>query len=132
MRLTHLRVKIRSLAAEQKIIRHEELRCKKRRSYREDQPGARDLFWSLRGHRNGLSNVIRSSLLAYAAMRGRAYEMIEAQSVDQPTWADVKDTALRFGAHAADIDAWIAVAEKHWYAQRKVRLDRERSVRAAA
>lgn len=125
MRLIHLRVKIRSLAAEQKIIRNEEQRVRRRRSYREKNPEAVAAFWSLRKHRVGdLGWEVRCSLLAYACLRGRSYESCEprtcgteSEAVWRHRWERVAKIAARFGGQPDEVAAWIKLADAYRSAQ---------------
>lgn len=81
----YLKVKIKSLAAEATIIRHQELKWKqKARSARERQMASRyvddhmDTFWGLRHHRKAIVGVeARASFIAYAYMRGQVYQNVE-------------------------------------------------------
>lgn len=73
----YLRVKIKSLAEEAKMIRLEEHRQK---AYRKRKGLSRPTpeFWSLREHRTiDVRNEARASLLAYAYLRGMAYHRCE-------------------------------------------------------
>lgn len=86
MQTAALRVKIKSLAEEARIIRLEERRAKGRRV----SPGVflgRDdkLWWSLNAHRTwDVRNEARSSILAYAFIRGRSYAACERPAKDNP------------------------------------------------
>ena len=106
-KIAHLRVKIKSLAAEARIIRHEERKT-------------RGLQRHLLGeHRRGtVRRTARHSLLAYACLRGAAYARVEHQDTRKDIdWHLVKGMAKRFGGVEADIDAWIEDAQqtlKNW------------------
>jgi hypothetical protein len=123
-RLRHLRVKIKSLAAEAKIIRHEERQTLARPgicigTYNVD-------YEDLRVHRRGVVGVeARHSLLAYACLRGLSYKAVEPRvridyvwsdtSIDGnvPDWNKIKEIASRFGGNAEAIDSWIDDAQSY-------------------
>lgn len=102
--LVHLKIKIKALAAEAVIIRHAERQWRKR---------DRDTFVSLQLHRQlAVRREARSSLLAYAFLRGRAYRSIEPKCYQKPNWAWVERIAKRFGPERPDLkDALKAWAE---------------------
>lgn len=81
-----LRVKIKSLAAESKIIRHEELRS--RGEFRAE-------LWR---HRTGdVRSEARVAHLAYGFIRGRKYEEMEAKALFPPNWERVRQLVKKFG-----------------------------------
>jgi DNA-binding HxlR family transcriptional regulator len=88
MSVKYLKVKIKTLTAEARIIRGEEYKAKKRRTWasvrqgREEQARiAYEEFWGLRDHRTGVvRKEARSSLLAYGYIRGRKYLEVETIS----------------------------------------------------
>jgi len=105
-RLRHLKIKIKALAAEAGIIRHEE------RKTREMER------WELSRHRRTtVREEARHSLLAYAFWRGRPYAEVEASgTANPPDWDRVEKIAARFGRITANPAAWIAwrqAAEAH-------------------
>lgn len=87
-----LKVKIKSLAAEAGIIRLEERRAKGRRKWQGGRRlvgefiGRDDILrMSLRGHRvRDVRREQRSSLLAYAFLRGKSYAVCERPAADNP------------------------------------------------
>lgn len=84
-----LKVKIKSLAAEAKIIRFEE-RKRPRGSYER---------MDLAEHRRGIvRTAARETLLAYGFLRGRSYESMEAKCHEAPNWAAVKKMVEKYGA----------------------------------
>lgn len=112
-RQVHLKVKIKSLAAEAKIIRSEE---------RKAGPVLR---YTLAEHRKGIvREVARESLLAYGFLRGLPYSRIETQNSSEPDWDSVMKMIHRFGA------VWDSVGEetKEAFAERQAA---ERSAAAA-
>lgn len=87
----YLRVKIKSLAAEARIIRHEEVKYKPR--IKDDN----QTYFALRYHRLAIRGDTRSALLAYGILRGRTYRQIEAKCYEPPKLAQVRDNLVRFG-----------------------------------
>lgn len=86
-----LKIKLKSLAAESRIIRAEE---KKR-------PGpARE---PLTQHRRGIvRKEARKTLLAYGFLRGRTREQIELRSRTHPDWSDISRMVRRYGPRVFD------------------------------
>lgn len=86
-RIRHLKVKVKSLAAEARIIRQEERRSKG------------PLRESLAEHRRGVvRNEARHSQIAYALLRGKPYDEIEGTNSKPFDIKKVLDMAARFGA----------------------------------
>lgn len=88
-----LKVKIKSLAAEARIIRLEERRALGRR-----KPDG-ELYFQLRTHRiQGVRREARLSLLAYGFIRGRPYAACEKAANDNPPdMVRVKQLVEKFG-----------------------------------
>lgn len=111
MRLPQLKVKIKSLSAEARIIRHQEYKQrdsarrikftgkKKVDAQREiEQASLRRLNEELHLHRVGnVREESRHSQLAYGFLRGKPYKAIENFSYEMPKWAKVEAIAQRFG-----------------------------------
>ena len=95
-----LKVKIKTLAAEARIIKQEEQRAKKRRKT--------ELLQSLTEHRKGVvRQEARLSLLAYGFLRGRSLQQIE--SSQRPVdWQKVQVMAQRYGNsfNRAEFESW--------------------------
>jgi hypothetical protein len=88
-RVKMLKVKIKTLAEEARIIRLEERRA---------QAGSR-LQGELHGHRVGeVRHEQRCSLLAYAFLRGIPYASCEKNPATQPDWKRVAKLVEKFGA----------------------------------
>ena len=86
MGLVQLKVKIKSLAAEARIIRREE----RRYANREERP-------SLVEHRRGVvRSEARCSLLAYAYLRHMPYRCVEASTKRKPDWGKIDGLIKRF------------------------------------
>lgn len=97
----HLKIKIKSLAAEARIIRLEELRRK-----------GGDVRTSLHHHRVGVvRREARLALLAYGFLRGREYTTIEPAPLSQPDWTRLGNMIDRF---AEEKDKGYAERFKLW------------------
>lgn len=93
MSTTFLRVKIRSLAMEARIIRHEEHKIKRPFSL-----DGEEQYRSLRQHRlNDVRREQRSALLAYGFLRGRSYARMEPFSLEPPDLNRVVELVSKFG-----------------------------------
>lgn len=93
------RVKIKSLAEEARIIRHEERRMKG-----QNNDGYRG---ELRYHRiSVVRDEQRATLLAYALLRGVPYSALEAKARPVDTKA-VMRIAQSLARTAVDVDAWV-------------------------
>lgn len=104
-RVKMLKVKIKSLAAEARIIRLEERRCGKDDVAR----------CCLHEHRVGVvRNEQRLSLLAYAFIRGRSLSAIEPKSSTLPDWSRVAKMVEKFGVLDHLKMKEQAVAFKEW------------------
>lgn len=112
-KLTYLRVKIKSLAAEAQIIRAEERKLRRRHTWRKSMDGLEHavrtnqpapgplgddpLFQGLRGHRiNAVRVECRLALLAYGFLRGRTYQQIEQTAHDKPDFTSLTKMVYRF------------------------------------
>lgn len=91
MSIRHLRVKIKSLAEEARIIRHEERQTRGREK------------WNLQYHRKTVVRPeARASLLAYCLLRGRTYETIEQSPHTNPDWSKVSRMVAKYGSCSTD------------------------------
>lgn len=82
-----LRVKVKSLAEEARMIRREELRS---------NGVLRD---ELHIHRVGIVRAeSRTAGLAYGFVRGRKLEQMEPKSFTQPNWKRIKELCKKYGA----------------------------------
>ena len=99
--MNELRVKIKALASEARIIRHETERVKGFKKNTDDV--IFKAHWerktsSLNHHRKFVvGNEARVSLLAYAFLRGVPYKSAEPHCKQEPDWDRVWDIARRFG-----------------------------------
>lgn len=81
----YLKVKIKSLTAEAKIIRSEERKNKRARA-------------GLSGHRRGIvRTAARHTLLAYGFIRGRKYSDMEAKRQHYPNWIIIWRMVEKYG-----------------------------------
>ena len=110
-----LKVKIKSLAAEAKIIRGEEGKQRKHiakarsvgnETWLAQHRAKRD---GLRAHRKDVVRYeARHSLLAYGFLRGVPYRAMELKCHEPPDWSKVLKIAERFGGGSRDNEfkAW--------------------------
>jgi hypothetical protein len=116
----YLKVKIKALAEEARIIRAEETKRIKyvpRVDNRTGKTGPRvraikndPMRLSLRFHRiTVVRSEARHSLLAYGYLRGRSYKAMEAKCFEKPAWDQVWKMIQRFGGTStkADFEAWV-------------------------
>ena len=95
----YLKVKIKSLAAEARIIRLEEMRAHKR--------GNHALCEGLYQHRRGVVRTeARATQIAYAYLRGHAYAKVEPHTSKPIDWTKVKSMIERYGGNKFDSDAF--------------------------
>ena len=84
-----LKVKIKSLAEEAKIIRHQE------RQFQREGKGVR---WELKTHRKHVVRPeARCAQLAYGFLRGRTYARIESKCHTVPDWRNVERLIVKYG-----------------------------------
>ena len=104
MRTDHLKIKIKTLAAEASIIRHATLKAKKRVRWAKDQMEGAATLQAIK-ERNSLIDhrrlvvrpEARHSLLAYGFMRGTPYKAMERTCHEGPDWIRVATLVTRFG-----------------------------------
>lgn len=98
-RRIHMKVNIKSLAAEARIIRNEERKAKLNGDY--------DLLNSLSEHRKGyLRKIARESHIAYGFIRGVPYKVIEPKAKEAPNWQRVGKKIESFGKSAHQLEKW--------------------------
>lgn len=103
-RSVYLKVKVKSLAEEAKIIRKEERKCK---LYKETE-----LLNGLHLHRTRIvRSEARATLVAYGYMKGKDYRRVEPNAKKEPDWAKVKSMVNRYCDFEAKsgFDAWMKV-----------------------
>lgn len=100
-----LRIKLKSLVAEVRIIQREEKRM----------PTL--LRMEMQAHRKTvIRNVSRHTHLALGFLRGRSYEQLERIHHSEPEWKKVEDMLFRYGAmnYTSTAQQAIALLVKHW------------------
>jgi hypothetical protein len=113
-RLIHLRVKIKSLAAEAVIIRQE---ARKTRG---------EIKQGLNEHKKDVVRThARHNLLAYGLLRGVHYSDIEAKCYEEPDFSKIITLAKRFGGWSDIIDPWIEDARAYLKKQRRANYGNE-------
>jgi len=96
----YLRVKIKSLAEEAKIIRHAERYANKCGDYTVQN--------KLRNHRvTTVRKATRNTLLAYQYLRGIPYAAIERPNSSTPDWKEVERMCKVYGGVKLDHEAWV-------------------------
>lgn len=84
----YLKIKIKSLAAEARIIRAEERKW----------PGPSDVYTGLHRHRViDVRRECRAGHLAYGFLRGRSYRALEAKCYEGPNWQRVTELVYKYG-----------------------------------
>lgn len=110
MKTAYLKVKIKSLAEEARIIRRMENDLKAKGPHNLE---ARDTFWGLRNHRtNDVRNEARAAQLAYGFLRGRDYRQLESKSYSTPPLKRTTDLIRKYGRpgdklHIKDVERWL-------------------------
>lgn len=117
-RTRHLKVKIKNLAEEARIIRKEEAQTSGMER------------WGLQHHRKTVvRRAARHNLLAYAFLCGRPYSCVEsAQTQRMPDWKRIHKIAIDFRGDPESFDTWRLDAEA-WLAdeQRRRELAKEQA-----
>lgn len=117
-----IRVKIKSLAEESKIIKDEMSRVSKqlKRAQVDETRGRLQLqLISLDMHRRlKVRHAARHSLLVYALLRGKPYKMLEEKCHEPPSLNSIAKEAQRFGGSHDDIEKWVAEAKAHLLQQK--------------
>lgn len=108
MLLTNLKIKLKALGAESRIIRHEEL---KRRGKHWASKGTQFYF-----HRIGLlRRTTRENHLAYGFLKGRTYRQLEQHPKTEPKWKNVLKHIEKFSVSSStqrnSFDEWHNEAE---------------------
>lgn len=110
--IEYLKVKVKSLAAEARIIRKEEGKSKNI-----------EVRLGLQCHRTyDVRREARAALLAYACVRGVPYSCIEKSSKTEPSWTRIQklyekygDRDLRFTSYSE----WIKQAKDYYESNKK-------------
>lgn len=101
-----LRVKLKSLAEEARIIHIEEKRANFTRDF--------ELQNQLREHRLSIvRNESRKTLLAYQFLRGVPYSAVERPNSKPVDWSDVQRMIKKYGNNKTiDLEAWHSPKDK--------------------
>lgn len=110
-RTVHLRIKIKSLVAESRIIRAEARKTSKQRKY------------NLNQHRTSVVRVhTRLNLLAYGILRNIPYEVMEKKCREKPNFMKIQKIAISFGAKEDVAKQWVDNALKYYFRKRQIPL----------
>lgn len=104
--LRKLRVKVKSLAEESRIIRSEASKVFIRRND-DGRPVIEDVMEknALLNHRVfDVRKEARDAQLAYAMLRGRRYGEVEEKYYEQPNWENILRLAKKFGGYSSETD----------------------------
>lgn len=127
MSVKYLKVKVKSLAEEARIIRHEEHAAKRQYRWAKDQQGAEAIyteahntFWGLRQHRTyDVRNEARAAHIAYGYLRGLSYAVIETPDVPLNPKSQIFYRVLvlinKYGGKGlkdADLETWMNYEEQ--------------------
>jgi len=97
---TYLKIKIKSLAEEAKIIKREEQKWNIPFTI-DNLKTVHPLYFSLREHRiNVVRRECRLSNIAYGYLRGRSYKQIENKCYEAPNWERVAEIIRKFNYKA--------------------------------
>jgi len=95
--ITYLKVKVKSLAEEARIIRREECRLKSR-PVPKRPAGWEGTLSGLHSHRTqNVREEARATHLAYGFLRGRSRSQIEGGALTEPSWDRVEAMVKRYG-----------------------------------
>ena len=122
LRTEHLKVKVKSLAAEARIIRHATDKAKRRVRWLKEHGDAaehleaEEVRDTLIMHRCvEVRSEARHSLLAYGFLRGTLYQAMERKCHEGPSWERVARLVGSFGGRGAktrfdnELKAWSVV-----------------------
>lgn len=122
----YLKIKIKSLAAEARIIRHRERRLRRfkvkgeaaiSRKVGQLSDKAKATWFGLHSHRTReVRGEARSSLLAYGYLRGTPYLAMESKCHTKPDWLNIGRMIEKYGPAKLDdkaLKAWRESLETH-------------------
>jgi len=125
-RTVHLRIKIKSLVAESRIIRAEANRLKPFIAKESDTNKKRPLQnrrERLHNHRRDVVRVhTRLNLLAYGILRGIPYEVMEKKCFEKPYFPKISKIAKDFGAAEDQITKWVSDAKIYLHNKKEIEL----------
>lgn len=125
-RLLHLKIKIRNMADESKLIRQEESKLKAKarlhheRGYEDAALACREALSGLAEHRKNthsstcLRTYTRINLLAYAFLRGKTYKSVEPHSKDNAKQfaGDILKVVKNFSQYSENKDITVETITK--------------------
>ena len=123
--LTYLKVKLKSLSEEAKIIRKEEVKAalRARNAISEERRNSSlEVHSGLHAHRAGVVKPeARATSLAYGFLRGRSYDQVEG-STNQPVPQYIKNRAGKMVGKYGNFDSVAEVVEvgyqfDHWFGE---------------
>ena len=112
IRKTHLKVKIKTLVAETKIIYKEENKLRNHKNFKDqkDQSVYKE-YQELKSHRiKVVKDHTRHNLLAYGALRNIAYSKMEIKCHQLPHLQQVIKIAKAFNIDEKQLEIWIGNA----------------------
>lgn len=117
---TYLKVKLKSLAAEAKIIRAEEKKAKKYKN--------QELLSGLELHRKDVvRSAARHTLLAYAFIRGVPYKKVEAKCAKAPDLKRIMAMVQKYGPACSRIAHFNPENSGMWHSSTKALYEEEKA-----
>ena len=109
----YLRVKVKSLAVEARIIRADIRKYNRRYSARQHDADKAILGGMMSHLRQDVSPEARASQIAAAYLRGKAYATVEPTAKKEPDWKRVTTNVKTFGTYqqVTAFDAWLKDAQ---------------------
>lgn len=102
-RRKHLKIKLKTLAAEARFIRHEEQKLNCKPSPHWDCSRNQAERYELHVHRTfHVRREARATLLAYCFLRGRSYGQVEHAAKTKPNWDRVEAMVKKYGRGRLD------------------------------
>jgi hypothetical protein len=106
-----LKIKLRSLADEARLIRREE-----RKAFSRGTEASRAIGMQMVEHRKTvIRSAARNTVLAYGFLRGLQYRDIEAKAYSAPEWKDVLRMVRRYGdryVSEQEFESWKSQPER--------------------
>lgn len=94
---TYLKIKIKSLAEEARIIKFEEAKWKQVPWLVDNHNLHHPIFWGLKQHRlEEVRKECRYANIAYGYLRGRSYHQIEHKCYEAPNWERVAELVRKY------------------------------------
>lgn len=130
---TYIKIKIKSLAEEAKMIRQEENKCSNAARKVEHKQGWYAVREGLHNHRKlQVTPECRAALVAYGFLRGRTYNEVEGAAKTEPNWKRVEALVTTYGSRYIPIKKnWLGVKQNledpiqllnYWKEKKDIRL----------